>query len=128
MDNLAKNAGVVNFDQRGQDDRLKSDDGRQLWPGDTFSMQTFSGSCSPERLRTLQKIFDAVWLKVQTGAYRTTEALRDEIARRVAKHVNDVDPRPDEIAKAVLNSLTVNPPEDSRPPFLLFNLRPPRAA
>ena len=91
-------------------------------------MQTLPGSCSPERLRVLQEIFDAVWFKVQTGAYRTSEALRDEIAQRVAKHVNDVDPKPDDIAQAVLKSLTFTPPIDGRPTFLLFDLRRPHAA
>jgi hypothetical protein len=29
-------------------------------------MQTIPDSCSPERLHTLQRIFDAVWLEVQS--------------------------------------------------------------
>ena len=71
-------------------------------------MQTFSGSCSPERLHTLQKIFDAIWSDVQAGSHRATEALRNEIARRVIRHLNDVDPQPDEIVHAILNSLNID--------------------
>lgn len=91
-------------------------------------MQTLSSSCSPERLRALQKIFDAVWLTVQNGAFHSTEALRDEVAIRVAQHIDDANAKPDEITQAVLSSLTVNPPVDSRPTFLLFDLHRPRAA
>ena len=70
-------------------------------------MQTFTGSCSPERLHTLQKIFDAIWSDVQAGSHRATEALRNEIARRVVRHLNDADPQPDEIAQAILSSLGI---------------------
>ncbi len=71
-------------------------------------MQTSTDSCSPERLRTLQSVFDTIWLEVQTGNCRATIALRDEIARRVTQHVDDVDPKPDEIVQAVIRSLRVD--------------------
>ena len=56
---LGVNAGVVNFEQRGWDDYGYSG---TLWPGGDWmrtvpedSMETFPGSCSPERCARFSK-------------------------------------------------------------------------
>ncbi len=68
-------------------------------------MQTFPELCSPERVRALQNISDAVWLvEIHAGSRRPTMALRDEIARRVAEHVGDADLNVDTIGRAVLTA------------------------
>jgi hypothetical protein len=52
-------------------------------------MLKFAGSCSPEQLQTLQRIFDLIWMELRAnGASRFNgpsdpDSLRDEIARRV---------------------------------------------
>ena len=69
-------------------------------------MQTFPGSCSPERVRALQDIFDAAWLvEVHTGGQRPSIGLRNEIARRVAEHAGDEELDADEIGREVLETL-----------------------
>ena len=91
-------------------------------------MQTFPELCSPERVRALQKISDAVWLvEIHAGSRRPTMALRDEIARRVAEHVGDADLNVDAIGRAVLTALDANP-EQGRPTFLNRWWRAPHAA
>ncbi len=91
-------------------------------------MQTFPGQCSPERVRALQQIFDAVWLvEVHTGGRRPSVALRNEIARRVAEHAGDAELDADEIERAVLAALDTKP-EHSLPTLLLTRYRPRRAA
>ena len=91
-------------------------------------MQTFPGLCSPERVRALQKISDAVWLvEIHAGSRRPTVALRDEIAHRVAEHVGDADLNVDAIGRAVLTALDAKP-EQGRPTFVNRWWRAPPAA
>ncbi len=92
-------------------------------------MQTFPGLCSPERVRALQKISDAVWLvEIHAGSRRPTVALRDEITRRVAEHVGDADLNVDAIGRAVLTALDAKPGH-SRPAFPMTRWwRAPHAA
>ena len=66
-------------------------------------MQTFPGSCSPDRVRALQSIFDAIWsVEVQSGR-RPSAALRNEIARRVMEHAADAELDADKIGRAILS-------------------------
>ena len=89
-------------------------------------MQTLVGACAPERLRALQKIFDAIWwVELLTGGRRPTAARRNEIAPGVAEHAGDVELKPDEISQAVLSALDAKP-EPSLPTFMLTRFRPPR--
>ena len=81
-------------------------------------MQTCTGSCSPERLRMLQQVFDSIWFEVAARSRRPSEALRTEIARLVMGHLEDAAPQPGEIAKAIFSMLSVeilrDPPPGSR--------------
>lgn len=76
-------------------------------------MLKFAGSCSPEQLQTLQKIFDLIWMELRAStmsSYRgpsDPDALRDEIARRVLGQYNGAGIDPDEITKQVLGSFGV---------------------
>jgi hypothetical protein len=53
-------------------------------------MKNQTGSCSPEQLLALQKVFDLIWMELRFGGSNNytgpsdPEALREEIARRSA--------------------------------------------
>ena len=93
-------------------------------------MQTFPGLCSPERVRALQKISDAVWLvEIHAGSRLPTVALRDEIARRVAERRSTSTMLTSmlTIGLAVLTALDAKP-EQGRPTLLNRWWRAPHAA
>ena len=72
-------------------------------------MQIRPTSCSPETLRRLQTIFDAVWHEMERQKGKRTfpwaiEATRFTIARLVLEHVNDRR-NSDQIKREVLKDL-----------------------
>lgn len=73
-------------------------------------MLTFAGSCSPEQLHTLQKIFDVIWMELRASTmsnysgHSDPDALRDEIARRVFSQHDGKEIDADEITRRVLSS------------------------
>lgn len=72
-------------------------------------MQSHAGSCGPETLVRLQKVFDAVWLelKARKSPYTfpwATEATRYTIANLVFLHVNEADRDAEFIKRQVLQS------------------------
>ena len=76
-------------------------------------MQRFAGTCSPEQLQTLQRIFDLIWMELRantTSSYSgpsDPDALREEIARRVLGQFEGDGLDADEITKRVLNSFGI---------------------
>jgi hypothetical protein len=76
-------------------------------------MQRFAGSCSPEQLLSLQKVFDLIWMELRAnGSANYTgpndpDALREEVARRVLAHHDGADFKADEITRQVLSSFGV---------------------
>ncbi len=76
-------------------------------------MKNQTGSCSPEQLLALQKVFDLIWMELRfNGSTNYTgpsdpEALREEIARRVLAEHDGNDVNSDAIAKRVLASFGV---------------------
>ena len=57
-------------------------------------MQTRPGVCSPEKLRSLQRIFDAIWSELESKSSKHTfpwevQAARYQIARYLLKHATD---------------------------------------
>jgi hypothetical protein len=76
-------------------------------------MQRFAGSCSPEQLLSLQKVFDLIWMELRAnGSANYTgptdpDALREEIARRVFAHHDGADGNADDITRQVLISFGV---------------------
>ena len=57
-------------------------------------MQTHPGQCSPESVRRLQRIFDAIWHRLETSGSRHTfpwdaQASREKIAVQLCRHMND---------------------------------------
>jgi hypothetical protein len=88
-------------------------------------VQIRPSSCSPETLRQLQNIFDAVWRELEQQKGRDTfpwaiEATRFTIARLVLEHVNDLR-NPVRIKRQVLRELKYigdadrQSPQDSLP-------------
>jgi hypothetical protein len=77
-------------------------------------MHKFAGSCSPEQLHTLQKIFDLIWMELQessTSKYNgpaDPNLLRDEIARRVLGQFDGDDLDAEIVTKKVLASFEIN--------------------
>jgi hypothetical protein len=70
-------------------------------------MQSHAGSCSPETLVRLQKVFDAVWLELKARRSPhtfpwATEATRYTIANLVFRHVNEADRDAELIKRQVL--------------------------
>ena len=76
-------------------------------------MHKFAGSCSPEQLRTLQTIFDLIWMELQettTSKYNgptNPNALRDEIARRVLGQFDGEELDAEAVTRHVLNSFGI---------------------
>ena len=57
-------------------------------------MQTRTGACSPEKLSSLQKIFDAIWDELESTASKhafpwQAQAARYQIAGFLLEHAND---------------------------------------
>jgi hypothetical protein len=57
-------------------------------------MQTRPGVCSAEKLRSLQRIFDAIWLELESKSSKHTfpweaQATRYQIAGFILKHATD---------------------------------------
>jgi hypothetical protein len=75
-------------------------------------MQIDKGSCSPEQFRTLQSIFDNVWMVIRAGSSqsladpRGMEALHFVIARRVLDYAQ-TRTSADDIIRGVLNSFGI---------------------
>jgi hypothetical protein len=73
-------------------------------------MLKFAGTCSPEQLHTLQRIFDLIWMELRASTMSNysgpadPDALRDEIARRVLGQFAGDGLDADEITKRVLSS------------------------
>lgn len=57
-------------------------------------MQTHPSQCSPEAVRRLQRIFDAIWYRLETSGSRHTfpwdaQASREKIAVQLCRRMND---------------------------------------
>ena len=76
-------------------------------------MRKYADSCNPERLHTLQKIFDLIWIELRAnGSSNYTgpmnpDALREEIARRVLGRYDAHDFKADEIVQTVLTTVGI---------------------
>jgi hypothetical protein len=76
-------------------------------------MQKYAGSCRPDQLLVLQKVFDLIWMELRAnGSANYTgpsdpDALRAEIARRVLAHHDGADVKADDITVQVLSSFGV---------------------
>jgi len=76
-------------------------------------MRKFAGTCSPEQLHTLQKIFDLIRLELRESSTSTyngpsePDALRDEIAHRVLTQFDAHGFCADDITKRVLSSFGI---------------------
>ena len=58
-------------------------------------MQTHPSQCSPEAVRRLQQIFDAIWHRLETSRSRHTfpwdaQASREKIAVQLCRRMNDM--------------------------------------
>src|SRR5688572_663728 len=79
-------------------------------------MQKFEGSCSPEQLQTLQKIFDLIWMELRASSMSSysgpsdADELRDQIARRVLDCYDGDGTPSDEIIRQVLASFGLERP------------------
>jgi hypothetical protein len=73
-------------------------------------MKNQSGSCSPEQLLALQKVFDLTWMELRFGESTNyngpsdPDALREEIARRVIAEHHENEVHSDDIVWRVLAS------------------------
>jgi hypothetical protein len=73
-------------------------------------MLKLPGTCSPEQLHTLQRIFDLIWMELRassTSSYTVSshqDTLREEVARRVLDRWYRDETSPDEIIQQVLAS------------------------
>jgi hypothetical protein len=76
-------------------------------------MQKYAGSCSPEQLLALQKVFHLIWMELRANGSTNyigpgdPDALREEIARRVLAHDDGADAKADDITRQVLSSFGV---------------------
>ena len=77
-------------------------------------MQKFAGSCTPEQLHTLQRVFDLIWMELRANGHADyngpsdPDALHDEIARRVFAEYDGDDAIADNITQRVLGSFGVS--------------------
>ena len=80
-------------------------------------MQKFAGTCTPEQLHALQRVFDLIWMELRANGHANyngpldPDALRDEIARRLFAEYDENDVIADNITKRVLSSFGVSPDE-----------------
>ena len=82
-------------------------------------MKCDGGSCEPEQLAKLQNIFDRLWVGLRNGTGSFTDpldsdALRDEIARRVLEFSADPNVTAAQITEAVMVSFGMIPPERTK--------------
>jgi hypothetical protein len=73
-------------------------------------MQNHPGACSPEMLLSLQKIFDAIWLELETKHSKhtfpwDTQSARFRIAHWLIEHVNDAELDVDRFKRDILQRL-----------------------
>jgi hypothetical protein len=73
-------------------------------------MQNHPGACSPEMVGSLQRIFDSIWLELESKRSRhifpwDTQAARFQIAHFVLEHINDAKLDVDQIKRDVLQRL-----------------------
>jgi hypothetical protein len=77
-------------------------------------MQNFAGSCNPEQLHTLQRVFDLIWMELQANKFANytgpsdPDAVRNEIARRVFDEFGFDGADGDEITRRVLKSFGID--------------------
>jgi hypothetical protein len=70
-------------------------------------MQNHSGACSPEKLGSLQRIFEAIWLELESKHSKHTfpwnvQASRFRIAHYLLDHVNETILDADRVKRDVL--------------------------
>jgi hypothetical protein len=70
-------------------------------------MQNHPGACSPEMLRSLQGIFDAIWLELESKHSRHTfpwdiQAARFLVAHYLLDHINETKLDADRVKRDVL--------------------------
>jgi hypothetical protein len=73
-------------------------------------MQTHPGACGPETLRSLQKIFDAIWSELESKSSRHTfpwqsQAARYQIAGLLLDHASDRELDAEQIKHDILQRL-----------------------
>jgi hypothetical protein len=73
-------------------------------------MQNHPGACSPKRLHSLQNVFDAIWMGLESEHSKhtfpwDTQSARFRIAHYVLEHINDVKLDVDRIKQDVLQRL-----------------------
>jgi hypothetical protein len=73
-------------------------------------MQIHPGVCSPEKLRSLQRIFDAIWFELESKSSKHTfpwqsQAARYQIAGLLLDHANDRELDAEQIKHDILQSL-----------------------
>ena len=73
-------------------------------------MQTHLGACGPETLRSLQKIFDAIWSELESKSSRHTfpwqsQAARYQIAGLLLDHASDRELDAQQIKHDILQRL-----------------------
>ena len=69
-------------------------------------MQIHSGACSPEKLKFLQKFFDAIWMELESKHSKhtfpcDTQSTRFRIANYLLEHVNGAPLDIDQIKRDV---------------------------
>jgi hypothetical protein len=76
-------------------------------------MQKYAGTCSPEQLQTLQKIFDLIWMELRSSSLSNfngpsdPDTLRAEIASRVLSCHDGDDLDAQHITERVLSSFGI---------------------
>ena len=73
-------------------------------------MQDHPGACSPEILCSLQGIFDAIWMELESKHSRHTfpwdvQSVRFRIANYLLEHVNEANLDVDRVKRDVLKRL-----------------------
>jgi hypothetical protein len=77
-------------------------------------MQKFAGSCTPDQLHTLQRVFDLIWMELRANGHANytgpsdPDLLRDEIARRVLGAFNGGEVDAAKVTERVLMSFGVH--------------------
>jgi hypothetical protein len=70
-------------------------------------MQKFAGSCTPEQLHTLQRVFDLIWMELRANGHADYNGPSDPDARVFAEYDGD-DVIADNITQRVLGSFGVS--------------------
>ena len=76
----------------------------------TGVMQSHPGACGPEMLRSLQRIFDAIWIELESKHSRHTfpwdaQSARFQIAHYLLDHLNDAQLDVARIKRDILQKL-----------------------